>query len=56
MTLTPAYLTLARLQAQIVYAYRISAFLALAIVLARIFLLRSVWTAVYADAPRGDGP
>jgi ABC-type uncharacterized transport system permease subunit len=56
MTLAPAYLTLARLQAEIVYAYRIWAFLSLAIVLARIFLLRSVWTAVYADSSPAGGP
>lgn len=50
MTAIPAYLTLARLQVRSVYAYRAAALGGLLITLSRIFLLRVIWTSIYASA------
>lgn len=50
MSALPACLTLARLQIQTVYVYRAGALGGLLITLSRIFLLRAIWTSIYASA------
>jgi ABC-2 type transport system permease protein len=50
----PAYLTLARLQVRIVYAYGFGVVAGLLIALARIFLLRTVWTSVYEGSSSAE--
>ncbi len=51
----PAYLKLAQLRIQITYAYRGEVIGGLLIALFQIFLLRSVWTAVYAGRDSVEG-
>jgi ABC-type uncharacterized transport system permease subunit len=50
VTAFPAYLTLARLQVRMIYAYRFASLTWLVIALARMFLLKVVWTSVYAGS------
>jgi ABC-2 type transport system permease protein len=50
----PAYASLARLQFRVVYAYRAAAVGGLIITLTRIFLLRVIWTSVYAGSAAAD--
>jgi ABC-2 type transport system permease protein len=51
----PAYIKIASLTSQIAYVYRFSVVLQLVGLLLQIFLLKVVWTAVYADRGSVDG-